>query len=443
MIEEHELKVKSLGKALVDSPLKLSSHLGDGLVNYVTEDSKVRYQVDINSPADLENRLLFEKAGPRKKIFFEPSHTKAAVVTCGGLCPGINNVIRSLFLELNYKYRIPEVFGIRYGFKGLNPAHGYYPILLTSKNTDGIQNRGGSFLGSSRGGEDVKTIADTIEDIGVDILVCIGGDGTLKGAHAIHNELESRNRKISVIAVPKTIDNDISFVYKTFGFDTAVEVATRAIRCAHVEAIGTPNGIGLVKVMGRDSGFIAAHSTLASLEVNFCLIPEVGFELSGKNGLLELLENRLSRRSHAVIVVAEGAAKNIYSKDVGGRDPSGNIVLKDVGDFLKYKIKEYFNEKEIPFDLKYIDPSYIIRSVPANAVDSIFCENLARNAAHAGMSGKTDVMIGLWHGSYTHVPLDLVTRQRKYISPESSLWRDVLGATGQPAAMGAEDIVNA
>jgi 6-phosphofructokinase 1 len=263
-------------------------------------------------------------------------------------------------------------------------------------------------------------------------LFCIGGDGTLKGANAIAEEIERRGKKLSVIGVPKTIDNDIPFVYKTFGFDTAVGVVREALQAAHTEATGAPNGIGLVKVMGRDSGYIAAYGTLASLEVNFCLIPEVDFDLEGEGGLLDLVQKRLEDRSHAVIIVAEGAGQNLFATAATAKDASGNILHHDIGLLLKNEINTHFKKKEFPIYLKYIDPSYMIRSVPANAADAIFCENLARSAVHAGMAGKTDVVIGLWHGLYVHLPIKLVTSSRKKINPESYLWRNVVGATGQP-----------
>jgi 6-phosphofructokinase 1 len=278
-------------------------------------------------------------------------------------------------------------------------------------------------------------MAETLDEMGIDILFCVGGDGTLKGAHALWKELKNRKKKISIIGVPKTIDNDISFVYKTFGFDTAVSMAKEVIKCAHVEAIGHVNGIGLVKVMGRESGFIAAYATLASLEVNFCLIPEIPFSLHGEDGLLNYLHDRLVNRSHAVIVVAEGAGQNLMESKKESYDASGNRVLGDIGYYLKHEINKYFSEIGFTVNLKFIDPSYIIRSVPANTSDSIFCENLARNAVHAGMAGKTDVLIGLWHGAYTHVPLEIAIKKRKKVSPNTSLWRSVLGATGQPSMM--------
>jgi 6-phosphofructokinase 1 len=438
MIKQEDLEVTRLGKAMVSSPWALSREMGDGLANFVPDSAKIRYQVSIDKKEQMSNDLYFEKAGPRERIYFDPSQTKAAIVTCGGLCPGLNNVIRSIYLSLHYKYKVSEVYGIRYGFQGLNRSSGYYPILLTSKNIEGIQDYGGTVLGSSRGAVPVETMADTLEEMGIDILFCCGGDGTLKGAHALWQEIKNRRKKIAVIGVPKTIDNDISYVYKTFGFDTAVGVSRNVLKCAHVEALGAPNGIGLVKVMGRESGFIAAHATLASLEVNFCLVPEIRFKLEGENGFLECLRKRLATRSHAVIVAAEGAGQDLMEAEESRYDASGNLKLQDIGLFLKTKIKNYFTEKGLPINLKYIDPSYIIRSVPANASDSIFCENLARNAVHAGMAGRTDILMGLWYGSYTHVPLELATTERKHIHPESSLWRSVLGATGQPLRWNGE-----
>ncbi len=432
MLSQSDLKIKNLGEATIHSPLQLSTRGDDGIADYIPEGSVVFFQNELLRGEERNLDLHFEKAGPRQKIFFEPPKTKAAIVTCGGLCPGLNNVIRSIFLELYHHYGVKDILGIRYGFKGLNPDSGFEPIPLSPKDVSEIHKLGGTILGSSRGKEEISTIVDTLYNYGIDILFCIGGDGTLKGAHAIYEEITKRGYKKSVIGIPKTIDNDINYVEKTFGFDTCIGITREILASAHAEAVGAYNGIGLVKFMGRDSGFVAAHATLSSLEVNFTLIPEVPFDLEGPNGLFTHLEDRLEKRRHAVIVVAEGAGQDLIPDTEIEKDESGNIKHKDIGAFLSDAIKDYLNNKKIPFSLKYIDPSYYIRSVPANANDSIFCDQLARNAVHAGMAGKTDMVIGLWHGLFTHVPLTLATSSRKKVSPESELWRNVIEATGQP-----------
>ncbi len=432
-----QLIVKTLGQCRVPSPLGLSVQVGDGLAHYVPDSTSVLYKVAAERPEDFDTRLLLERAGPREHLYFDPAHTRVALVTCGGLSPGVNNVIRSIVLELQFQYGVRDIIGFRYGFRGMNPAHGFEPVPLTYELIRGIHNEGGSVLGTSRGGEEIPVMVDRLVELGVDILFCIGGDGTLRGAHAIYEEVERRDLEIAIVGIPKTIDNDITFVYKTFGFDTAVEVVRSAVDGAHVEAIGAVNGVGLVKVMGRDSGFIAAYGTLASSQVNFCLVPEVPFDLDGEGGFLDCLERRLQRHGHAVIVVAEGAGQQFFPDANREQDASGNLVPRDIGVFLRDEIVRFLRGRGHMFSMKYIDPSYMIRSVRANAGDAIFCDNLARNAVHAGMAGKTDVVIGLWHGIYTHVPIPLTVRGRKHIHPESYLWRSVVAATGQPMVMRA------
>lgn len=435
MLTPDMLEVDTLGECTIRSPLNLSTIPGDEIADFVPDDARVLFDVERTAGEPIDTTLDFEKAGPREKLFFDPRTARAAIVTCGGLCPGLNNVIRSIVLQLHHNYRVKSILGYRYGFKGLNSARGFDPIALGPDQVRTIHTRGGSFLGVSRGGEEIKTMVDTLERDGVQILFTIGGDGTLKGATAIYEEIKRRGSKISIVGVPKTIDNDISYVDKTFGFDTAVEVARLALDGAHTEAVSAHNGIGLVKVMGRDSGFIAAAATLASLEVNYCLVPEVHFDLEGPHGLLDQLRQRLDRRGHALIVVAEGCAKN-FAKQPLGQDASGNVQYAgadlDVGVFLKEAIERHFKSTGMSMTIKYIDPSYMIRSVPANANDSIFCDILARHAVHAGMAGKTGLVIGRWHNIFIHAPLRLSTSKKKAINPDSGLWLAVTETTGQP-----------
>jgi 6-phosphofructokinase 1 len=439
-LKQEDLLIDSLGPRGIQSPLGLSTVDGDLIANYVDDSASVIIPDDKEKITeyikDGKDIPAFEKAGPRQRIYFDPSKTRAAIVTCGGLCPGINNVIRGLVMELFYRYGVDTIFGMRYGYQGFIPEYGHEPYVLKPNDVHDIHSKGGSILASSRGKQDIGDIVDCLVKKDISILFTIGGDGTLRGAYNIYKEIEKRGLHISVIGIPKTIDNDISYVEKTFGLETAFSIAGDAIKGAHTEAIGAPNGIGLVKVMGRMSGFIAANAALALNEVNFVLVPEIPFDLEGPRGLFKQLEKRLAEKGHAVIITAEGAGQDIIASTSSETDASGNKKLVDIGIFLKGAIKEHFKTQcDMKVNVKYIDPSYLVRSVPANAHDAIFCLQLAQNAVHAGMAGKTGMIVGIWNGKFTHVPLELVTEQNKYLSPEDQLWLTVLEATGQPYIM--------
>ncbi len=416
--------VAKLGEGNVTSPLTG--------VRFVTDDEHVLYHSDLKGiksylDAGKEPPRL-EKAGPRERIYFDPKKLKCGIVTCGGLCPGLNDVIRAITLTLVHRYGVKKVLGFRYGYEGLSPKYSHTPMELTPESVSIIHEMGGTILGSSRGPQDIGEMVDTLDHLNIGILFAIGGDGTLRGAQAIAREIHRSNLKIGVIGIPKTIDNDISFIQQSFGFDTAGSEARRAIFAAHSEAVGSRNGIGLVKLMGRDSGFIAAYATLANSQVNFCLVPEVPFTLEA---LLAALKARLEKSGHAVIVAAEGAGQESMEK-TAQRDASGNVRFSDIGIFLKDQIAEYFRQLGQKVELKYIDPSYTIRSLPANARDSAFCLLLGQNAVHAGMAGKTDMVVGFWNQQFVHLPIALAVSQRKKIDPEGWIWSSVLATTGQP-----------
>jgi 6-phosphofructokinase 1 len=399
---------------------------------FVQDDERVLYPSTVNDLTRLMTLYgeapAMECAGPRERLFFDPASVACGIVTCGGLCPGLNDVIRAIVLSLHHHYGVGRIYGFRFGFEGLVERHGREPFDLTPELVNRVHEMGGSILGSSRGPQDPAAMVDRLERLGIGILFAIGGDGTLRGAHAISDEARRRSSKISVIGVPKTIDNDISFVQRTFGFETAVSEAKRATYAANSEAEAAANGIGLVKLMGRDSGFIAAYSVLANSQVNFCLVPEVPFTLER---FLAELGRRLEHRGHAVIVVAEGAGQDLMA---GGeeRDRSGNVKHRDIGVFLRDAIVRRFRESGTPVSLKYIDPSYAIRSVPATPHDAAFCLLLGHNAVHAGMSGRTDMVVGFWNHQFTHVPIPLAVSMRKRIDPDGALWSSVLASTGQP-----------
>lgn len=422
-----DFSVSRLGEPTLESKLQ-------GMP-FVDDTERICYFADFEVNESLRKRGMavpsFLAAGPRRMLYHDAAWSRAAIVTCGGLCPGLNDVIKALVNTLWYVYGVDNIYGIQYGYSGLVPSYNLKPIVLTPDIVDNIHNNGGSILGSSRGAQSAEEMVKTLDRLSINILFTIGGDGTQRGAHAIAEEAKKRGYPVSIIGVPKTIDNDLNFMDRTFGFESAVQATDTIISSAHNEAKGAYNGIGLVRLMGRDSGFIAATASLANSVVNFCLIPEVPFSLEGENGLLACLERRLDKKHHAVIVVAEGAGQDLLKDGENEIDKSGNILHKDIGIFLKDKIKEYFKGKGKDFTLKYFDPSYEIRSQRANATDSVFCLHLAQHAVHAAMAGMTDVVVANWQGYFIYVPIALATSERRKIDPHGQLWQSVLLTTRQ------------
>jgi 6-phosphofructokinase 1 len=391
----------------------------------VSDDIRIPEHIEVGADAGLQ----FEVAGPRAKLFFDANNTRAGIVTCGGLCPGLNNVIRSLFQELHYGYGVSEVLGFRGGYSGLDPDCKQEPIGITSEFVDCIHEQGGTVLGSSRGPVDVTRAVDNLIARGINILFTVGGDGTQRGANDLYQKARKRGHALAVVGVPKTIDNDVTFVSRSFGFTSAVEEAKRVLRCAHTEARSVARGVGLVKLMGRHAGFVTAAAAVASQDVNFALIPEVPFKLEA---FLAALKERLCTKSHAVIAVAEGAGQDLLQADKSQCDASGNIKLKDIGLFLREKIDSYFKSEGRPVVVRYFDPSYQVRSCPANCEDTLLCDIYARHAVHAAMAGKTGIVIGFLHERFIHVPIELLAKKTKRLDPRTGWWHAVLAATGQP-----------
>ena len=428
----YDFTVSNLGERKIQSDVSVSY--------YTPDDKRILFNTYLKHFDEHKSKdgtpLSLEVAGPREKIFFDPSKTKAAIVTCGGLCPGINDVIRAIVMELHHRYRVPNIIGIRYGFQGLMPKYGHPVMELNPEVVKDIHTLGGSILSSSRGNQDTGEMVDILKRMNVDILFCIGGDGTMRAAEVIAAEIKRRALSIGVIGIPKTIDNDLHLIQKTFGFDTAISESVKVLQCAHAEAKGAYNGIGLVKIMGRQSGHIACGAALAQNDVNFVLIPEVPFDLEGEKGLLQAVWKRLSKRGHCVILVAEGAGQDIMRKGnkVVETDASGNVRLLDIGFFLKNSIEAHFKSLGVDVNLKYIDPSYMIRSVPANAGDSIYCGALGQYAVHAGMAGKTGMLVAMMKDEYVHVPLKMVGSGMR-VDPHGNVWMRVLESTGQPTSL--------
>ncbi|KAL7112198.1 hypothetical protein ACP275_05G136900 [Erythranthe tilingii] len=395
---------------------------------FVDMDDSVPEKIVVHK--DTPRGVHFRRAGPRQKVYFPSDEVHACIVTCGGLCPGLNTVIREIVHSLDYMYGVNKVLGIDGGYRGFYAKN---TITLTPKIVNDIHKRGGTILGTSRGGHDTLKIVDSIQDRGINQVYIIGGDGTLKGAAVIYEEIRKRGLKVAVAGIPKTIDNDIPVIDRSFGFDTAVEEAQRAINAAHVEAESAENGIGVVKLMGRYSGFIAMHATLASRDVDCCLIPESPFYLEGKGGLFEYMEKRLKENGHMVIVIAEGAAQELLTAK-NEEDASGNKLLQDVGLWISQKIKEHFaKQNKIPITLKYIDPTYMIRAIPSNASDNVYCTLLAQSAVHGAMAGYTGFTSGLVNGRHTCIPFNRITEKQNKVVITDRMWARLLSSTNQPS----------
>ena len=423
-----DMTIDRLGAPTRRSPLGFSTVPGDAIADYTRDDTHVLLDP---SPRGATGPA-FEVAGPRERIYFHGPDVVAGIVTCGGLCPGLNDVIRGLVMALWSRYGVRNILGFRYGYLGLVRGAEPAPSPLDPDAVRLIHHTGGSVLGSSRGHRSPADIVDGLVGHGVDVLFCVGGDGTMRGAQAIYEEVQRRGLIIAIVGLPKTIDNDLPYIYQSFGFDTAVSVAVQAIRAARVEASGAVNGVGLVRLMGRHAGFIAATASVASREADLVLIPELAFSIDGDGGLVAWLRARIASEGEAVIVVAEGAGQDHLTAEAGV-DASGNPRLADIGIFLRDHLKAAL--ADMGCNLKYIDPSYIIRAAPTSSADAIFCGRLADSAVHAAMAGKTGMVVGWWANEFTHVPLSAVNSTSKQIDPDGPLWRSVVDTTGQPATL--------
>jgi 6-phosphofructokinase 1 len=450
--EPIDFTVESLGPRTVDSPLAPRLLARRTTHHYIEETDRVLFDDTLSKVSrrdgDLEDLPSLEPTGPRKKIFFDPSKTRVGIVTCGGLCPGINNVIRGLVSELTNHYGVRRIHGFKNGYQGFVPRYGHDVVDLTPESVSGIDGEGGTILGTSRGQQDTVEVVDCLERMGISILFVIGGDGTMRGAQKISAEIKSRDLKIAIVGIPKTIDNDIPFIDQSFGFQSAFSEATRSIRSAKVEARTAPNGVSIVKLMGRHSGFIACYAALAQNDADFVLIPEVPFTLDGPGGFLEKLREKVATQGHALVVAAEGAGQELFdaSSDAAGlKDASGNKKLQDVGSLLRHSITADFEKHDLELNMRYIDPSYVIRSVPANPYDSVYCIRLAHAAVHAAMAGRTNMVVGRWRRRFVHIPIALAVSARNQVDPHGDLWWSVLEATGQPWSFGefAPDEVSA
>ncbi|MBB4686898.1 ATP-dependent 6-phosphofructokinase [Amycolatopsis jiangsuensis] len=441
-----DLRVRRLGECRYDSPFSETLSTKQTSPHYVAEGDRVLLEDTVSMLADhglpLGRIPSFEAAGPRRKIYFDPSQVTAGIVTCGGLCPGLNNVIRGLVQEIYVHYQVKQVLGFRNGLQGLTAAHRDDTIELTPDRVRDIHNAGGTILGSSRGGQDADEMVDTLVSRGIDIMFVIGGDGGMRAATFLSEAIRARGLDIAVIGVPKTIDNDLPFTDQSFGFQSAFARATDFISAVAVEAAAGLNGVGIVKLMGRHSGFIASYAALAANAADIVLIPEIPFALGGPDGLLAHVEQHVRTKGHVVIVLAEGAGQELLEEhglpqqNGRGTDASGNLKLGDIGGLLQASITAHLTAVGLSPTMRYIDPSYAVRSIAANAYDSVYCLRLAHAAVHAAMAGRTEAAVARWRRRFVHVPLSLMTSRRNQVDPDGDLWMSVLETTCQPAVFG-------
>jgi len=401
-------------------------------MNFLNPNEKVLGTILMNdSKAALRSHALDGGAirgNACKHIWWEPKKVKAALITAGGLCPGLNSIIQGVTNCLWRDYGVRQIVGITAGYNGLSDPAKHPSMLLTPELVEDIHMRGGSILKAGRGGFNAAKICETLRAGGYTHLFVIGGDGTQYAGHLLYVEARKQKLPISVVGVPKSIDNDVLFVDRTFGFDSAVEAAAGVIRNGWVEATSCPNAVGIVKLMGRDAGFVAAHAALASNLVDLVLVPEVEVEMED---VLQFVDATLAHKGHMVVVVAEGAGQAHVA--TGQKDASGHTVYGDVGVYLRDTLNKHLKPKG--GRTFYIDPSYIIRSVPPTPNDHIYCARLANNAVHTAMRGYTGVCVGAIHNIIVILKSKLIASGKKQLKIKSSTWQSCVQVCSMPEVL--------
>jgi len=386
----------------------------------ITNDSK-------QAARDSETANGCFRANATRHIYWDPKDVRAAIVTCGGLCPGLNSVVRELTDCLYNEYGVKDILGMRGGYHGLSNPEELTPMYLTPKIVNEIHMKGGSVLMAGRGGNDCIRIVDKLKERDINMLFVVGGDGTQSGAHALFLEARKRKMPISIVGVPKSIDNDVMYFDKTFGFESAVAEAVSVIRGSFVEATSANRAVSIVKLMGRDAGFVSMYAAVASNLVDLCLIPEVDVKLQD---VLAYVDKVLAQKGYMVVAVAEGAGQNFVESE--GVDPTGHTKYGDVGVFLRDAINEHLKRSDDGGRSFYFDPSYMIRAVPANPIDHIFCSRLSRDAVHTAMRGYTGVCVGPIHNIIIIMPMNNIASRQKTVNVHRNMWQVCVHQSGMP-----------
>lgn len=442
----------------------------------------------------LKEKLSLPEAGPREKLYFPQKRQRplnVGIVVSGGIAPGINSVIdgivqRHKLYSIEHRYDI-EIVGFNdgfYSFFNKNKITLYKKInnqIKVNENTAEFANDGGSFLKTSRyeeiTGNDIELMNELVDKIyneDIDILYIIGGDGSMRAANAIweHAQLKTffnkYRYKLSVIGVPKTMDNDILWIWQTFGFLSAVEKAREVIEQISVEIKSNPR-IGIVQLFGSDSGFVVSHAVLASKSgvCDLALIPEYKFKLSDVGDFL--VEKFIKKRDEsfipkALIVMSETAipddAKDfvkyaqlstdeekalfayLESEGFSHQIHERNDYLRSAGlKIVKAGLEEYFkrkkdkhNEDLIAWDrIRFFtnEPRHVLRAIRPSCSDVIFAQRIGTLAVDNALAGYTNFMISQWLTEYVLVPLPLVILGKKRIPTTGIFWKSVLAKTNQ------------
>ena len=429
-ITADDLAIARLGERTIDTPLRDLLGGREESVHYVTETDRVLLDDTLGvakrrsagTPAELP---AFNPGGPREKLYFEPSTVTAAIVTCGGLCPGLNNVVRALVLQLANAYGVKSILGFRNGYSGLTDTSA--PLALTPELVRDIHNRGGTILGTSRGGQEPAAMVDTLARHRVDMLFVIGGDGSLRGA-----------QKIAAKPPPATAARRGGHPEDHRQRHSVDRPELRLPDRVRPRRRVDPRRAHRGRVHRRRRGTGQADGPAQRLHRLLCdtrqprsrLRPDPRSLLPARQ--LPALPAQARRSAGAR---SRGRRRGRRAGAVprsAETDASGNARLGDIGALLRERVTAHFAQHGTPLSLRYVDPGYAIRSVPANAFDAVYCARLAQAAVHAGMAGFTSMVVARWHGRFIHLPIALATATRNQVDPHGDLWMSVLEATGQP-----------
>jgi 6-phosphofructokinase 1 len=391
----------------------------------------------------------FLRTGEQPEYRFDPTDVTIGILIAGGIAAGLNMVVDSIVkrhfaLATQIAGGEPQslrIYGYDGGYKGmmqskrflLAPTEGAgrranYPAGLPIRATDGQATSGGSTLVKAGRGEELtdeqailslaREHVRKIVTEGLDILYVIGGNGTLSWAARLCEALEEMQdaKPIAIVGGPKTMDNDVFFTDATFGFRTAVDVATNFVLGIHHDA-RAQDRIGLLEVFGASAGWVALHAHADSGEGDEVLIPERMPEKREDHndflgGILDYVEKRLEDNDHAVVVVAEGAMPEWQWRDAGAKDRAFANLLSKMKQ--RYGPARAEAGKE-PFAISDVRTRYLVRGTPPNTYDIELCKVTGRLMVDTALAGFTGCAVHRWQNDYVLVPFRTAAERLKQV----------------------------